>query len=254
MPIIKYQNDLSVGQVGQIATLENHNIKSRGAEQIIEFGRGVVKGATAGVTVKNIYKSKASLTFSADFVTSNTINLTVNTVAISQVIFDTDQATTFALVIASIDSLTGISAEAGTGREIIITVDNAISNITISNVVVASGGSQATSTIVYTSLDAFEGISVLRHGQPVQIGGDDKYQVNDPVNILTKGVLYVQSVATVTYGDAVYIYNDKANTSNQGQFTNSSTGNLLVSSAKFVSSAIGTTSTPALVKVEINQP
>jgi len=254
MPITKYQNYLDVGQKGQVATLEDSNIKTRNAEQAIEFGRAVVKGITGGVDVKNIFKSKASLTFDADFVTGNTIDLNVNDVAISQVTFATSHAATFAAVIAAIDALTGISAVAGTGREILITVDNAASNITISDVVVAGGASQAGSTTVYSSVDTFEGIAALRHGQPTTIGGDDKYQINDAVNVLTKGVIFVEVVATVAYGDSVYVYNDKSNESNQGQFTNSSSGNLAVSSAKFVSAANGTTSSPALAKVEINQP
>ena len=254
MPITKYQNYLDVGQKGQVATLEDSNIKTRNAEQAIEFGRAVVKGITGGVDVKNIFKSKASLTFDADFVTGNTIDLNVNGVAISQVTFATSHAATFAAVIAAIDALTGISAVAGTGREILITVDNAASNITISDVVVAGGASQAGSTTVYSSVDTFEGIAALRHGQPTTIGGDDKYQINDAVNVLTKGVIFVEVVATVAYGDSVYVYNDNSNESNQGQFTNASSGNLAVSSAKFVSAATGTTGSPALAKVEINQP
>ena len=254
MPITKYQNYLDVGQKGQVATLEDSNIKTRNAEQAIEFGRAVVKGITPGVDVKNIFKSKASLTFDADFVTGNTIDLNVNGVAISQVTFATSHAATFAAVIAAIDALTGISAVAGTGREILITVDNAASNITISDVVVAGGASQAGSTTVYSSVDTFEGIAALRHGQPTTIGGDDKYQINDAVNVLTKGVIFVEVVATVAYGDSVYVYNDKSNESNQGQFTNASSGNLAFSSAKFVSAATGTTGSPALAKVEINQP
>lgn len=254
MPITKYQNYFDVGRKGQVATLEDSNIKTRNAEQVIEFGRAVVKGGWAGVGVKNIFKSKASLTFDADFVTGNTIDLDVNSVAISQVTFTTDHATTFAAVISAIDALTGISAVAGTGREILITVDNAISNITVSNVVVAGGASQAGSTIVYSSVDTFEGIAALRHGEPATIGGDDKYQINDSVNVLTKGVIYVEVVATVAYGDSVYVYNDKSNESNQGQFTNASSGNLLVSSARFISDATGTTGSPGLAKVEINQP
>jgi len=254
MPITKYQNYLDVGQKGQVATLEDSNIKTRNAEQAIEFGRAVVKGITGGVDVKNIFKSKASLTFDADFVTGNTIDLNVNGVAISQVTFATSHAATFASLIAAIDALTGINAVAGTGREILITVDNAASNITISDVVVAGGASQAGSTTVYSSVDTFEGIAALRHGQPTTIGGDDKYQINDAVNVVTKGVIFVEVVATVAYGDSVYVYNDKSNESNQGQFTNASSGNLLVSSAKFVSAATGTTASPALAKVEINQP
>jgi hypothetical protein len=256
MPITKYQNELDVGAVGQIATLEGRNIKTRNAEQVMSFGRAVMQGTNKGVDGKNVFVSKAVLTFDADFVTGNTIDLDVNGTSITQVPFDTDQATTLANLISAIDALTGISAVAGSGaRDIDITVDDALENITVDNVIVASGASQAGSSVVYNSVDIFEGIAALRHNQPKIVGGDDQYEINDPINVLTKGVIYVEVVATVAYGDSVYVYNDKANSTNQGQFTNNSSGNnIVVSSAKFVSAAVGTIGTPALAKVEINQP
>jgi hypothetical protein len=253
MPITKYQNYYDVGQAGQVATLEDSNIKTRNAQEIISFGRGVVEGATPGVDVKNIAKNIATIDFDADFVTSNTINLNVNGVAIAEVTFSADQATTKALLVAAIDALDGISAVDGASRTIVVTTD-AGDNITVSDIVVAAGASQANGSVAYTSSDVFAGIAALRHGQPSSIGGNDQYAINDAVNVLTKGVIWVQVVATVAVNDSVYVYNDKSNTSNQGQFTNSSSGNLAVSSAKFVSAATGTTGSPALAKVEINQP
>jgi hypothetical protein len=253
MSIIKYQDYYDVGQAGQVATLEDSNIKTRNAQEVIGFGKGVVKGSTGGTDVKNIAKNIATLDFDADFVTSNTINLNVNGVAISEVTFDTDQATTKAALVAAIDALTGISAVDAASRAITITTD-AGDNITVSDIVVAAGASQANGSVAYTSSDVVEGISALRHGQPVTIGGDDAYQINDAVNVLTKGVIWVNVIATVAYGDSVYIANDKTDSANQGNFTNASSGNLAVSSAKFVSAATGTTGTPALAKVEINQP
>lgn len=253
MPITKYQNYYDVGQAGQVATLEDSNIKTRNAQEVIGFGKGVVKGLVGGVDVKNIAKNIATLTFAGDFVASNVINLDVDGVAIAPVTFSADQATTFALVIAAIDALTGISAVDAGGRVITITSD-AGDNITVDNVVVTLGAGQTTGTVAYTSSDVVEGITALRHGQPITIGGNDAYQINDSVNVLTKGVIWVNVVATVAYGDSVYIANDKTDSSNQGNFTNASGGNLVVSSAKFVSAATGTTGTPALAKVEINQP
>lgn len=250
----KYQNYFDVGQAGQIATLQDWNVKTRNAEQAIKFGRAVMVGATGGVDVKNITKSKASVTYSVDFVASNSIPLSVNGVAITPVVYATSHAATFAALIAAIDALAGVSAVAGTGREILITDDNADANITISDTTVTGGAGQPSVTTVYTSVNVFEGIAALRHAAPITVGGDDQYQVNDAVNVLTKGDIWVEVVATVAYNDAVYVYNDKSNPDNQGQFTNSASGNLLVSGAKFITAAVGTTGTPALARVEINQP
>jgi len=257
--LTKYQNELDPLMVGQIATIQDSVIRTRNAQQAIKFGRAVVVGATAGTDVKNIFDSKVSVTYSADFVASNSIPMSVqigsaNAVAITPVVYATSHAATFAALIAAINALDGVSAVAGTGREIIITVDGATDNITVSNYTVTGGAGQPTLTIAYTSTDVFEGVAVLRHGQPATVNGDDQYQINDAVNVLTRGVATVEVVATVAYGDSVYVQNDKAYTTNQGQFTNVSSGNLLVSGAKFVSGATGTTSTPALAKVEFNLP
>jgi len=249
-----YQNEFNVGAAGQVATLEESNIKTRNAEQALAFGEAAVVGTTAGTDVKKIYKDTVSVTYSADFVASNSIPMSVNGVAITPVVYATSHAATFAALIAAIDVLTGVSCVAGSGREIIITIDDAVSNITVSDNTVTGGAGQPTLTIVYSSSDVFEGIATLRHGQPATIGGDDGYVINDTVNVLTKGVIWVKVVATVAYGDSVYVYNDKSNSANQGQFTNSASGNLAVSSAKFVIGAAGTTGTPALAKIEINQP
>lgn len=254
MTITKYQNYFDKSVAGQVATTEISNIKTRSAQDIILFGRGVVQGTSAGNNVRNVKQSKASITYSADFVASNSIPMTINGLSITPVVFATSHAATFAALIAAIDGLTGISAVAGTGREIIITVDGASDNITLSNTTVTGGASQPTTTIVYSSLGVFEGIATIRHGQPTTVGGDDRYEINDPINVLTKGTIWVEVVANVNYGDTVYLYADKTNATNQGQFTNFSSGNILVASARFLDSAIASTSLPALVRIEINQP
>lgn len=257
--LTKYQNELDVAINGQIANLQDWNIKTRNAQQLIGIGKGVVVGATPGTDVKNIFKDKASVTYSADFVASNSIPFSVQigsavALSITPVVYATSHAATFAALIAAIDALAGVSAVAGTGREIIVTVDNGTDNITISNTTVTGGGSQPTVTTAYTSSGVFEGISVLRHGQPVSVDGDDKYEINDAVNVMTRGCIWVYVVATVAYGDDAYVYNDKSNSANQGQFTNSSSGNLAVASGKFRSAAVGTTGTPVLALLELNLP
>lgn len=250
----KYNNEFDPAFAGQVATLEDSNIKSRSAEQIIEFGEAVVVGKTAGSTVKKIKKSKVSITYSADFVASNSIPLTVNGVAITPIVYATSHSATFSALISAIDALDGINAVAGTGREILINTENHLQNITLSDYAVSGGASQPTTTIAYSSNDTFEGVATIRHNQPITVGGADKYQEFDSVNVLTKGVVWVKTVSSVSYGDSVYVYNDKANPNNQGQFTNSSSGNLAVSGAKFVSAVSGSLSTPALAKIELNLP
>ena len=257
--LTKYQNELDVAINGQIANLQDSNIKTRNAQQLIGVGKGVVVGTIGGTDVKNIFKNKVSVTYSTDFVASNSIPMSVQigsgtVLTITPVVYATSHASTFAALIAAIDALAGVSCIAGTGREILISVDDAAGNITVSNNTVTGGSGQPTLTVVYTSTGVFEGVSVLRHGQPVTIGGDDQYEINDAINVMTRGCIWVYVVATVAYGEDAYVYNDKSNPSNQGQFTNSSSGNLAVASGKFRSAATGTTSAPALALLELNLP
>ena len=259
MSITKYQNELDVAINGQIANLQDSVIKTRNAQQAIGFGKAVVVGTVGGTDVKNIFKNKVSVTYSADFVASNSIPMSVQigtatALTITPVVYATSHAATFAALIAAIDALAGVSCVAGTGREILITVDDAADNITVSNNTVTGGSGQPTLTIAYTSTGVFEGVSVLRHGQPVTVGGNDQYEINDAVNVMTRGCIWVYVVATVAYGEDAYVYNDKSNTTNQGQFTNSSSGNLAVASGKFRSAAAGTTGTPVLALLELNLP
>lgn len=251
MPI-KYQNYFNVGQAGQIATLQDWNVKTRNAQQPIKFGRAVMVGIVPGVDVNNIYKSSANLVYSVDFVTGNSTIVTVNGVSTPPISFMGDHTLTLVALVAAVNALDGVSAT-GVGRTLSITTDGAVGNITASSITTGGAG-QPTNTVSYSSVGVFEGIAALRHAAPITVGGDDQYQINDAVNVLTKGDIWVEVVSTVAYNDAVYVYNDKSNPANQGQFTKDASGNLLVAGAKFISAATGTTGTPALARVEINQP
>lgn len=123
-----FKTDLDQYIVGQLADGSIKEAVSRFAEQDIEYGRGLVVGSDAGNNVKNVTNSKAVLDFDADFVTGNTIDLKVNGVAIAQVPFDTDQATTKANLITAIDNLDNILAEDGGARAIDITIVDGLSN------------------------------------------------------------------------------------------------------------------------------
>lgn len=250
-----FKTDLDQYIVGQLADGSIKEAVSRFAEQDIEYGRGLVVGSDAGNNVKNVTNSKAVLDFDADFVTGNTIDLKVNGVAIAQVPFDTDQATTKANLITAIDNLDNILAEDGGARAIDITIVDGLSNAEITDVVVAGGASQAGFTITVSSLDTIvEGIALLRHGEPLIVGGDDAYRTDDQVTALRKGTVICEAIATVNYGDDVYINIADTTNNSQGRLTNVSTGNLKIEAAKFEQTVVGTPAAPALVKVRLNMP
>lgn len=90
-----------------------------------------------------------TITFSANFVTGNVINLEINGVAATATTFATDHATTIAALatkIASEFSSVVYSASAA-GNVITVTPRDANSTVTISNIVVTLGASQPTATV-----------------------------------------------------------------------------------------------------------
>lgn len=254
----KYADELEQYRLGQIAGGSNSDILSRVAEQIIEFGRGLVRGTTPGTDVKNITNSQATILFDGDFVTSNTIDLKVDGVAISQVTFTSDHDTTAGLVRDAIDALSGITAildpADANNRTFIVTLDSELANIAVTDVIVAAGAGQAGSVVTVTTIDNLEGVAILRHNQPAIIAGDDNYQVNDQVSVMGRGTIIVEAIATVNYGDDVYINSAIITDSAQGKFTNVSADNLKVKSGVFVESVVGTPGAPALVKIKLNEP
>jgi len=251
----KYADELDPYLEGQIADGRAKVVISRTADQILDFGRGVVAGSIPGETVKNITNSQAVLDFDADFVTANTIDLKVNGVSIAQVPFNTDQATTKGDLVTAIDNLVNVTATNTASRTITIVIDDGLSNASIADVVVAGGASQAGSTVVVSTLDTIvEGITIVRHNQPTLIEGDDNYQALDQVSVMSRGTAAVKAIATIAYKDDVYINVADQTAGAVGRFTNVSTGNLKIDGAKFIKSAVGTPSVPAFTVVELNLP
>jgi hypothetical protein len=96
-----------------------------------------------------------SITFSAALVTSNTINLKVNGVAMTEVTYATSNDATLEAIATQIvtDFGTVVDAAVRSGtRSILITPKGANSTVVISNVVVAAGASNATATIADLAL------------------------------------------------------------------------------------------------------
>lgn len=94
-----------------------------------------------------------TLTFDADFVAGNTIDLDINTVAITQVPFDTDHPTTIANLATQIQASAAVATatvNASNNRQIIITGATNNQLVALANLVVAGGASQPAGTIATT--------------------------------------------------------------------------------------------------------
>lgn len=116
----------------------------------------VEEAVTADSSVYVRYAATAQrsrLSFNADLVTSNTIDMDVNSVALTQVPFNTSNTQTLtdiATQLALLSSITSATAD-GPNDRIDIVAAASTTDIAITNIVVAAGASQANGTFAETT-------------------------------------------------------------------------------------------------------
>jgi hypothetical protein len=161
----------------------------------------------------NAKADSLSFVLSAAFVTANVIAGTVNGSAYS-VPFATDDATTFANLVAALNLLTNTVA-AGNFATRTITITNKAAAASATGTV-TSGASQATVTVTTSAAVLLLGVAVHSHRE---YAGQALAEYQSVVNVLREGKLQVVVNAAVLSGDAAYW--DAA-----GYWTNVSGGNL----------------------------
>jgi hypothetical protein len=251
-----YTQDFQFTRAGKIFDSRPGNKNSYISEDSssIEFGRGVALGTDPAKQVKNYYTEIATVVYDADFVSLNSIAFSVNGVAITPVVFDTDQATTMAALVAAVDGLTGVDAVAtdvsGDNRTIQVT-RRVLASETSADIVVTStvtlGVSQASATITNTTDQLFGGIVILKQNE------DGVIAQYEDLGAMTVGAVTGELVTgqTPAVGGAVYVVNQG---SDRGKFSTVDDATTeLVSSAKFKSTASVIESKTVAV-IEINQP
>jgi hypothetical protein len=237
-----YPLNQGVAFAGMKADSRFDEVESFAAEEAIPFGRGVTAEAGDTDSVRLAGKDNAAMLYDADFVTGNSITFVVNGTAITPVVFDTDQATTLAALVAAVDGLAGVSATSLAARTVNVEMEDG-STITVSSVV-TGGASQATGTPTYSADDVFRGISLATQKEQ-NSSGVVQYEQYEAVSVLRKGVAWVETGVAVTADEDAYIDMTGA----IGKFTNVSSGNL-ATGGKFRS----TVAAAGLAKLEINLP
>lgn len=179
------------------------------AAEAMEFGKPAFGHKDDPVNASSLYRDVGKIAFDADFVTGNTIDGTVNTVAITQVTFTTDHDTTAALVAAAYAALTGVECildPADTNNrtflirakrtEIVVTED------------VQSGASQATGTITYDTSMIFLGVAQFTQKEAA---GSAEYALDEAMNIMSSGQIYGSAtVAAIEALEKAYVDSDGA--------------------------------------------
>jgi len=223
---LDYNKEMDTAFDGMTAdSYQNRNVISRAIEfAAVAFGLGLVKGTDPVKQAALPFKSRATLLFDADFVTANTIDLDVNGVSITQVPFNTDHDTTAADLVTAIEALTGVSCvlDSGDVNNRTFLIDAPGTDVVVDNVVVASGASQAGSTVTYSSTGVFVGIAGHEHRQATEAGVAN-YPVGSACNVVNEGKIWVPTTVAVVEGETAYVI---AGGTDVGKFTNVSSGNI----------------------------
>lgn len=162
---------------------------------------GYVGDAISLVTFKN---DVAKIVFDADFVTANVIDMNVNAVAMAQVPFNTDHATTMADLINALNAMTGVEAILdlvdGTGRTLYIRTKGATAAIT--GLAVTLGATQATGTVTYTTGQVFMGVT-MNVGNSAGI-----FEYQDAVNVVMRNRLSASSSTACNANTKAFVGTD----------------------------------------------
>lgn len=182
------------------------------AQEDIEYGLPGFGYQGEESKLYNYYLDTAKVVWDADFVTSNSIVVTVNGVAIDPVVFDTDHDTTIAAVVNAVNALAGVECVLDTtdtdSRTILVRTKGATATVTEA---VTLGGSQADGTITTGSGQVFVGIVTA-----TQKEGALQYDDGEEVNVLRDGKAFCTSSTAAEANSIAYL-------SATGDFANSGT-------------------------------
>lgn len=206
----------------------HNDFESAIAKEDINFGSPVFGFVGSENKCYGPHLDKATVTLSADLVTSNVYTVTINGTAVAGT-FDTDHATTMTALIAAIKADTtlaalGISAAAGSSNRVIVVSAPAGLDLTVTGAVTL-GASQASVAVVYGTNGKFLGVAAF-----VQNGGKDFgagtacWKNGMSVSILRDGRLYVPAESTVADKDPAYV-SGLGGAGTLGKFTDVSTNN-----------------------------
>ncbi len=193
------------------------------AKNIIPFGVPVFGYEGDDENCYLIHEDTDTMVFSADFVDLNVITITVNGTDVATTRL-TDQATTMALLITNLEAaITGLEVTrtdiAGDDRTLALFLKGAA---IVSSAVVTLGVSQPTAVVTSSTAQVFLGVSQY----VAKYVGDDnvgQYTVDDMVNVLSEGRIWVNSSLAVNANTNAYVI--QATGATQGLFTNVSTDN-----------------------------
>lgn len=137
------------------------------------------------------HKDEATITYSTNFITGNSTIVTVNGESTAAVVFDTDQATTMAALIAAIAGLSTVSSAVISGTKAVV-ITTKYAAVTAASVTTL-GDTQPTANITYGNADKiFLGVAMRVHRAPDASDDTAMYNVNDAVSVREFGNIIVK--------------------------------------------------------------
>lgn len=185
---------------------------SRLAGAQIEYGAPAMLRSGEAEKCFPFVADRALITYSADFVASNSIAVTVNDVVMTPVVYATSHAATFAALVVAVEALTGVDVVSSdvTARTILVQTTGLT---TVATSAVTLGATQASVTVGFGTGDAVGGVAMFTQKTPAY------YEAADAVNIERSGNILVTVAVAITAGQAAYL-------TSTGLWTNVSTGNV----------------------------
>lgn len=251
---------MTVGSPGQLYDLNfNNTFSPVSAIENIPMGVGVAKIIGQDMQVRLPHVDIATVTQSTALISGNSTVVTLNGIALTPVVFATDNATTMAAIAALIAAQNGIASAVYNGTDgIVITADQGFD--VLATFATTGGVSQPTWSTVYTNDNVFYGIALYIQNKQNLLGpqgsaGGSPYYPGDPVPILTRGQVYVTTETNMTSDSPIY-WRIKATLSNPqlgGFRADSDGGNAILLPSNQIRCIIGA-SAGQLAVLDINQP
>ena len=202
------------------------DIGTGAAKAIIQFGAPVLR--KAGDDVGAYALESVTATFSANFITGNSIVAKVAGTTLAAVVFATDHATTFAALVAAITAVSGVTVVASdaTARTITVKVAGQSTGLRFT---ITGGASQPTVSYALASGYSFGGVALRVQKAKVSEALGARYDLTEPVPMVKRGGIWVATVDAVGSFKPAYLTTD-------GTWTDEATGTIAVSGLTFESS------------------
>lgn len=234
-----YPLNMPRGIPGRIADCGFKNTLSPMCLEAIAPALGVMKPLNLDYKIMLPRNDTASSVFSADLITGNTVNATVNGVAITPVVYATSHLATMQAVANAIAAIPSVSSATvgGVNNRTITIISNVGTATAVTVFTVTGGASQATVATTASQSGTFFGVTqeiynkmnayVANLGPNLTLssGLQSPYYAGQVAPTLTQGRIYVVPEDVVTSNSAVYL-RVAANGANTqlGAFTGTSDG------------------------------